>query len=140
MTPIAEMERSIRLAKCSLGYSSIMFKTLSIFPSLVASKRKIHCPGNVSSYGLMSTHWNPVTCSFVLTFAIRYLETCFSPETMNPFEVHLVPSCKDCPIGLPISLTGVRKCKGAQEFSDLFVNAVFLSYSRRSLSLNGVGL
>ena len=119
MIPLASMERSTRLAKYSLEYSQVTFKNLSIFPSPLASKRKVHRPGDVWSYGVMSSHPCPVTCSFVLALSHGDLEACLSPEAMDSFEVHPVPSCKDRPMGLPVALTRVSKCKGTQELGDL---------------------
>jgi len=79
MTPSASIERSTSVARYSLRVLVDDVEQFQHFSIPGCVKLKIHCLGHIGIDWVMSSHSNPVTCSFVLTFAKRDLQARLPP-------------------------------------------------------------
>lgn len=92
---------------------------------------KVYRPGDICSNKMMGSHPYFVTCSFVLTFAVRELATCLSSAAIDSFEVYPGPIWRIA-LGLAVALTGVSKSK-ERSFGDFGIDGSLSSHMGRSL-------
>ena len=92
-------------------YSSITFRNFNTRESLVASNWKSIAQVTFGAIGWWAPKSNSAIGPFVLSLSKRNFQSSIAPKAMNLFQIDLVSHFKHVPIGLPISLTGIRKCK-----------------------------